>query len=143
MATFPKPTPGMTDEQMIRAIPEEFVQHHEKRNIDGLIGLFTDDGQIMPPFHPLARGKAALRESFRTEFDELDPRALKVETTRVEVVGNIGFSMGTFSINLKLPTGKRIDEQGKWLAAVRRAGATWKIVAHCWNSNLPFNSFAA
>lgn len=141
MATYPKPTPMLTDEEMVRAIPKEFIRYHDERNINGLVNLFTDDGRIMPPFRPVAQGKAALRESFQRDFDEFDPRTLKVETTHVEVHGNIAFSAGTFKLNMKIPTGKRIDEQGKWLAASRRVGTTWKIVAHCWNSDLPITTF--
>lgn len=141
MATVPKPTPTMTDEQMLRAIPEQFMQYHDKRNIDGLVNLFTDDGRIMVPFHPLAEGRTALREAFQRVFDEFDQRSLKVETTHVEVSGNTAFCIGTFKVNVKLPTGKRFEDHGKWLAGARRVGTTWKIAAHCWNSNLPITSF--
>lgn len=141
MATYPKPTPVLTDEEMIRAIPQEFMRYHNERNINGLINLFTDDGRFIEPFRPVAQGKTALRESFQRDFDEFDPRTLKVETTYVEVRGDIAFSVGTYSVNTKLPTGKRVDDQGGWLAASRRVGATWKIVAHCYNSELPITSF--
>jgi ketosteroid isomerase-like protein len=141
MATFPKPTPVLTDEEMIRALPQEFMRYHNERNINGLVNLFTDDGRFMVPFRPLAQGKAALRESIQRDFDELDPRTLKAETTQVEIRGDIAFSMGTFTVNLKTPTGKRIDDHGNWLAASRRVGKAWKIVAHCYNSDLPITTF--
>lgn len=95
----------------------------------------------MVPFRPLAQGKRALRESFQRDFDEFDPRTLKAETTHVEIRGDIAFSMGTFKVNLKTPTGKRIDDRGNWLAASRRVGTTWKIVAHCYNSDLAITTF--
>lgn len=143
MATFPKPTPTMTDEQMIRAIPQEFMQYHEARNIDKLVNLFTDDGRIMAPFRPVAQGKTGLRQTFQLVFDEFDQRNLKVDTTHVEVCGDAAFSIGTFKVNVKMPTGKRVDDQGKWLVAMRRLGMTWKIVAHCWNTDLPITSFTS
>jgi ketosteroid isomerase-like protein len=141
MATYPKPAPMLTDEEMIRAIPQEFIRYHNERNINGLVNLFTDDGRTMVPFRPVAQGKTALRQSFQRDFDEFDPRTLKVETTDVEVFGDIAFSLGTFNLNLKTPTGKRIDDHGKWLATSRRVGTTWKIVAHCYNSDLPITTF--
>jgi uncharacterized protein (TIGR02246 family) len=141
MATYPKPTPTLTDEQMIRAIPQEFTRYHDERNIDKLVNLFTDDGRTMVPTRPVAEGKTALRESFQRDFAEFDPRTLKSDTTHVEVFGDLAFSIGTFKVNVKTPTGKRIDDQGKWLAASRRVGTTWKIVAHCWNSDLPITNF--
>ncbi len=141
MATYPKPTPVLTDEEMIGALPHEFVRYHNERNINGLVNLFTDDGRTMVPFHPLAQGKAALRESFQRDFDEFDSHTLKAETTHVEVRGDIAFSLGTYKVNVRTPTGKRIDDQGSWLAATRRVGNTWKIVAHCYTSDLPITSF--
>ena len=141
MATIAKPIPTVTDEQMLRAIPQEFMSYHDERNIDKLVNLFTDDGRILAPFRPVAQGKTGLRESFRRAFDEFDQRTLKVDTTHVEVCGDMGFSMGTFKVNIKMPTGKRIDDQGKWLVAARRVGKTWKIAAHCWNTDLPITSF--
>lgn len=142
MATVPKPT-LTPDEQTIRAIPLEFVQYHEARNIDKLVNLFTEDGQTMPPFLPLAQGRTALRQSFQTSFDEYDQRNLKAETTHVEICGDTAFSMGSFQVNVKTQTGKRIEDRGKWLVALRRVGTTWKIVAHCWNSDLPITSFTS
>ncbi len=139
MATVPKPT--VTDEQMIRDVAQDFVLYHQERNLDRLVGLYSDDGRIVAPFRPLAQGKTALRESFQRDFDEFDQRGLKVNTTHVEVRGDIAFSLGTFKVNIKAPTGKVIDDQGKWLAAARRVGTAWKIVAHCWNSDIPITSF--
>ena len=141
MATLPKPAPITTDEQAIRSITLEFVQYHEARNIEKLVSLFTNDGRVMAPFRPLVQGKANLRQIFQAVFDEFDQRNLKVDTTHVEVCGDAAFSMGTFKVNLKIPTGKRIDDQGKWLVAMRREGNTWKIVAHCWNTDLPITTF--
>ncbi len=139
MATIPKLTSMTTDEPQIRAIVQAYVQHHEARDVEKLMSLFTEDGCIMAPFLPLVQGKAGLRQHWA--FDEFGQRNLEVDTTHVEVCGNTAFSLGTFKINVKMPTGKRIDDRGKWVAAMRRVGTTWKIVAHCFNSDLPITTY--
>lgn len=141
MATLPKQaTVYEKDEQVIHAIPEEFTRYYEARNVDKLLELFADDGCQMPPFHPIAQGKTALRQSFEQSFKEYEPKGLQVTTTLVDVFGDLAFSIGTFKLNLKLPAGKRIDDVGKWIVTLRRVSNTWKMVAHCWNSDLPIET---
>lgn len=141
MATVPKPTPFTNDEQVIRAIADDFVRGHEARNIDQLVNLYTDDAQYMMPFHPIVQGKNALRQAFEMAFQQYDQENLKVDTTFLQVIGDVAFGTGTFNVNVKLPTGKRIEDRGKWLVTFRRVGKTWKMAAHCWNTDLPFADF--
>lgn len=140
MATQPKATPA-TDEQMIRGLAQEWTRHAAARSVDNLVNMFVDDGMDMAPFRALAKGKAALRQALQDVFEQYDLRDLKAQTTYVQVSGDTAFSVGTFTANVKLPNGKRIDDQGKWVVTLRRVGATWKIVAHCWNTDLPISSF--
>ena len=141
MATASKPIATATDEQLIRSIPVEFVRYHDARDIDKLVNLYTDDGRNMMPFHPIAQGKPALRQMFEMAFQQYDQKNLKVDTTHVEISGDIAFSLGTFKVNVKLPNGKRIDDQGKWLVTLRRHANAWKMSNHCFNSDLPVTMF--
>ena len=142
MATLPKPAPTSHDEQMLRAIPDEYVRHHVARNIDKLLSLYTDDARVLMPFHPISQGKNSVRKMLEMSFEEYDQKSLMVETDYVEVFGDAAYSVGSFKVNVKLPSGKRIDDQGKWLVTFRRAGNNWKMAAHCWNTDLPFAAFA-
>lgn len=141
MATVPKSIVTATDEQLIRSIPREFVRSHDARDIDKLVSLYTEDGRNMMPFHPIAQGKPALRQVFELAFQQYDQKNLRVDTTLVEISGDIAFSIGTFKVNVKLPNGKRIDDQGKWLVTLRRIGTAWKMSTHCFNSDLPLTTF--
>ncbi len=130
-----------TDEYLIRAITDDFIQHHQTRNISKLLKLFADDGRIMAPFHLSGDGKSGLREALHTGFSQYDQKNLKLTTIYVEVSGHIAFGFGSYSVGLKLPKGKRIDDHGKWLITLRRIATNWKIVAVCWNSDLPLIAF--
>lgn len=141
MATVPK---SLVDaEPIIRAIAQEFAKQYNARNLDKLGDLFTDDGRMQSPFHPPAEGAKALRKHFEQAFKEYDPRSLTVETTHVEVSGDMAFSVGTFEMSLRIPSGRRLADRGKWLVALRRVGVGWRIVAHCFNTDLPITSFNA
>jgi ketosteroid isomerase-like protein len=140
MATVPKLI-ITSDEELIRTLAKEWEQHQHARNIDKLLTLYTADGMIMAPFYPLSKGATAMRQYFVEEFTQLDPRNLTIETTHVEITGNTAFSVGTFTVNLKMPNDKRMDVPGKWTTVLRRVGSNWKIFAHCWNSDLPVSTF--
>lgn len=138
MATMPKPTTGA--EQAIRALAQEYVTHFNARDVDKVVALFASDGRTFAPFRPPAQGTAALRQVLQQSISEYDPRDLKVETTHVEVDGNIAFSFGTFAMNMRTPKGQRLDDKGKWITTLRQEGGTWRIVGHCFNSDVPITT---
>jgi len=140
MATVPKPIIA-SDEQLIRALAKEWEQHQNARNIDKLLTFYTADGMVMAPFYPVSKGATAMRQYFVEEFKQNDPRNLTIETTHVEVTGNTAFGIGTFTDNMRMPNGKRMDVPGKWTCVLRRVGSNWKIFAHCWNTDLPVSTF--
>ncbi len=140
MATVPKPI-TTSDEQLVRTLANEWEQHHNARNIEKLLAFYTADGMIMAPFYPLKKGTTAIRQFFVEEFQQNDPRNLTIETTHVEVIGDTAFGIGTFTNELKMPSGKSMNIPGKWTAVLRRVGSNWKIFAHCWNPDLPVSTF--
>ena len=141
MATVPKPI-ITSDEQLIRALGKEWEQHYNARNIDKLLTLYTADGWLMAPYYPMSKGATAMRQYFVEVFQQNDPRNLTVETIRTEITGDTAFGIGTFTNNIRMPNGKRMDFPGKWTTVVRRVGSDWKIFAHCWNHDLPVSTFA-
>jgi uncharacterized protein (TIGR02246 family) len=141
MATTPKPTPDV--EKTIRALAQEFVRHYNARDFGKLADLFTKDGRLLAPYLPLAQGTAAIREALQQFITEYDLRDLKVETTSVEVDGNLAFGFGTYTVNTRTLQGTRLDENGKWMVNLRREGGTWRIVGHCFNTDLPITTLAS
>ena len=133
------PVPG--DEQLIRAVQEDFVRFYVARDVDKLMTLFSEDGRVLAPFRSMNEGKSGLRHIFSTSFAQYDPKNLNLVTVFVEVCGHLAFGYGTYQMNIKLPDGTRMDDRGKWVASLRRVGATWKMVLQTWNSDLPMTAF--
>jgi ketosteroid isomerase-like protein len=140
MSTFPRPGHATDDEHFIRTIPVDFARYYEARDVDQLATLFSDDGRVLAPFRPVGQGRMGLRDTFKTSFVQYDPKDLKLVTIFVEVCGHVAYGYGTYSMNIKLPNGTRVDDRGKWLACLRRV-TSWKMVAQCWNSDLPLSAF--
>ena len=138
-----KPVPLTDAEQAIRALAQEYVQHYNARDVEKLVTLFAKDGRTLAPYRSLAEGTAAVRQAVQQTINDYDPRDLKVETKRVEVEGNIAFSIGTFTMNVRTPKGTRLDDKGKWIVALRREDGKWRIVGHCFNTDLPITALAS
>ncbi|HEX9120039.1 MAG TPA: nuclear transport factor 2 family protein [Terriglobales bacterium] len=135
--------PAIDAETMIRAIAQEWVKHHNERNIDKLLTLVTNDVRICVPNKPLAEGPKAMRILMEQLFKEYDTRNLTVVTTQIEIGGDIAYSFGTFKMNMLLPSGRRLDDVGKWMVTLRRVGEEWKVTGQSVNTDLPITALAA
>ncbi|MBZ5568931.1 MAG: nuclear transport factor 2 family protein [Acidobacteriia bacterium] len=89
--------PAIDAETTIRAIAQEWVKHHNERNIDKLLTLVTNDVRMCVPNQPLAEGPKAMRILMEQLFKEHDTRNLTVVTTHIETGGDIAYSFGTFN----------------------------------------------
>lgn len=135
--------PAIDAETTIRAIAQEWVKHHNERNIDKLLTLVTNDIRMCVPNKPMAEGPKAMRDLMEKLFKEFDSRKLVVVTEHVETGGDIAFSFGTFEMNILLPSGRRLDDIGKWVVTLRRVGKEWLICGHCFNTDLTITSMMA
>ena len=134
---MPVQTKTRTDvEQAIRELANEYAARYNRRDAQGVSTLFTSDGVSNPPFQEAAKGPATIRKAQDQQFQELDPKNLKIETDHVEAAGELGFSFGRYTMNVKTPDGKRLDDRGKWVCALRQESGNWRVVANCWNSDL-------
>lgn len=137
MAAKPTPVPALDPEQAIRALAKEFETHYNARDMEKLLALFTDDGRLLAPYREAVQGYPALRSMMQEGFNQYDPRNTVIEATHVEYSGDIAFSIGTSTNNVRLPDGTRIDDRGKWVTTLRRKLGQWKLVALIYNTDLP------
>ncbi len=137
MAAMPKSTIAMEAKQAIAALARQYITYANARDIDKLLTLFTRDGRIFAPYQPIAEGHSVLRQHFYQTFAEYDMRDLKAEITSIELSGDVAFVFGSFTVNMRTPTGKRVQDRGKWLVYLRCERGAWRIAAHCLNTDLP------
>ena len=89
-----------------------------------------------PLFASAAEGREAIRQAVEHDFQTLDPKNLVIKTSYVQTSGDVGFSYGTYTMNLRTPDGERLEDRGKWVTGCRRENGRWRIVANCWNTDL-------
>jgi ketosteroid isomerase-like protein len=97
------------------------------RSADALARLFTEDGFVLQPGRPPARGHDEIVRAYTGSGGPLALRALAYVTD-----GDVGYIVGAYSGAVGRP------DDGKFILLVRRApGGPWKIAADMDNGNRP------
>ncbi len=122
-------------EAAVRQLAQDWAQACNTKHLDDLLELYSSDATILRPNVPPVRGIASARELFFSML-EAGLGDVEMESTRVELFGDVGFEAGKCKMLVPTPAGKRREERGKYLiVAVRQAGE-WKIASDCWSSDL-------
>lgn len=102
------------------------------KDIDTLVGFYTDDARVLAPNAEMTQGSGAVRSAFGAMIDA----GLGGELTSidVQVSGDIGYNVGTYS----LTAGGGVVDTGKFIETWRRGGdGQWRISNDIWNSDMP------
>ena len=105
-----------------------FGRDANSRGLEGWMAWFAEDSTVFPSSGPPAAGKAAVRAYY--ESIKFDPRALKWKPLRAELVGDLGYTWGTWSWTDSGPDGKPKTATGKYMTIWRRQkDGSWKVEA--------------
>lgn len=127
--------PFLDVQSMLQNLDQDFVTNFNTGNYDLVAGLFAQDGVFMAPHHDPAYGPKAVERLLR-QLGDTGHEDLRLETVRVESSADMAMEIGRYSIALRQPDGTILADRGKYVKAWRRLGV-WRIVADCWNTNLP------
>ena len=123
-------------ERTLRGQTQDFATAFNTGNYDQAAAFFATDGQFMPPQQDAVLGPKAIERALRG-YGEKGYQDLRLETLRVEhSSGDIAVETGRYTMARSQENGTTSMERGKYVIAWRRLG-TWRIIAHCWNSNVP------
>jgi uncharacterized protein (TIGR02246 family) len=128
------PVLAADDAGRIRAGTASWMQSFNSGNAGGVVALYADDGVLMPPNAPQARGIAAIKEAIAKEIAGAKKAGvtLAVGTDEVGVAGDMAWHAGTYVVKDK--GGKTVDA-GKFLEAWEKKNGKWRIVRDMWNSD--------
>src|SRR4051794_8741758 len=125
------------DEQAIRGDIDHWLQLVKAKDAAGIAQLYTEDGAVMPPNAPIAKGRAAIQQTWasmmRTPSFDL---TFTPEQIVVSASGDMALDRGTYSLTVA-PAGTTQTDTGKYVVVWRKIGGDWKAVADIFNSNLP------
>ena len=106
-----------------------------KLDVEGVAGFMTEDGVGLPPNAPAARGREAVKNSWK-ELLGLKNLTISWEPTTVQVAesGEIGFTNGTWKMAWDDKAG-RVEDHGKYLEVWKKVGGKWLCAYDMYSSD--------
>ena len=118
----------------IEAATEAFVNAYNAGDAAGVAALYAEDATVMPPNAEPAVGREAIEAAMRAELDAAPGFSLVLETTSLEVTGDVAVELGRYVVTD--PEGGHADH-GSFIAYWKRVDGGWKMAADIWNSSMP------
>ena len=125
--------------EAIRKADREWMAAYASKNVDKAAWFVAPDGAIYAPNAPATQGVDAVKKMAADMF-KLPDVNLSWTPTLVEVAksGDLGFTSGTYEFSFKDPSGKTIDDKGKYVTVWKKqADGSWKVVRDIFNSDMP------
>jgi len=123
----------------IRKADQQWMAAYAAKDVDKSAAFMAPDGAMYAPNAPAVQGLEAVK-SMAAEMFKLPDVKLTWTPTLVEAAksGEIGFSSGTYAFSFKDPSGKTIDDKGKYVTVWKKqADGSWKVVRDIFNSDMP------
>lgn len=103
--------------------------------LDALMAHFADEADVLPPDAPIARGKEESRAVFAA-LEAMPGYALTWSPSRGDVSGDLGYTIGTYRIEIQDPEGNPLAIDGKYMTVWRKQpDGTWKVGVDMFNAD--------
>ena len=125
------------EEQVIRGQVNRWLQLVKAKDAAAIATLYAEDGAVMPPNGPIAKGRDAIQKAWAgmvqtPGFDlTFTPEQIIVSSS-----GDMALDRGTYKLAVA-PGGKPQTDTGKYVVVWRKVGGEWKAAADIFNSDLP------
>jgi uncharacterized protein (TIGR02246 family) len=126
-------------EQSLRDLDAQWSAAAGAKDIEKTVSFYSEDAIVMPPNAPADTTKEAIRKGWQ-ELLASPGLVISWKTTKVEVAksGDLACLSGTYELTMNDPTGKPINDRGKYVEVwEKRTDGKWKVAADIWNSDLP------
>ena len=124
-------------EQAIRGHVDRWLRLVKAKDAAGIAELYAEDGAVMPPNAPIAKGRAAIQKTWASMmgtpgFDlTFVPEQIIVSSS-----GDMALDRGTYKLAVA-PNGTAQTDTGKYVVVWRKIGSEWKAAADIFNSDVP------
>lgn len=117
----------------IEAVDAEFEAALAAGSASRLAGVYTKDGQALPPNGPVVSGRKALKEFWQGAVDA-GFASVELETLELEAFGESAVQVGRYI--LKTADGETADV-GKLMIFWKKEDGEWRWHRDIWNSSNP------
>lgn len=125
------------DADAIRGQVTQWLKLIKSKDAAAIAQLYTEDGAVMPPNAPIGKGRAAIQQTWAAMmgtpgFD----LAIIPDEIAVSASSDMAMDRGTYRLTVA-PSGKTMNDTGKYVVVWRKVGGEWKAAADIFNSDLP------
>lgn len=121
------------DREKIAETTRKFMKRMLAGDVAGLAQLYAADGVLIPPNHPIVRGRSEI-EAFLGTF----PRATTFSAWNDEIDGrgDLAYVRGNYELTMKADGGESVDVRGTYLEIRRRqSDGSWPIAVDMYSSD--------
>jgi ketosteroid isomerase-like protein len=118
--------------EAIAAADQKFTETFNGGDAAGLVHLYTENGQLLPPGSDLVTGAVAIQAFWQGAMD-MGIKNARLETVEAEGHGDTAIEIGKYLLSGE--TGNVMD-RGKYVVIWKQVGGQWKLHRDIWNSSL-------
>jgi ketosteroid isomerase-like protein len=121
----------------VEALATAFSKAFTNREVDTLLGFYTDDAVILPPNGPRIEGRAAMKAVVESYYDA-GAETLELHPVDVSEAGDRVIEIGRYVLTIRPPGADSILDNGKYVVVYSRGSdGSLKIATDIWNSDTP------
>ena len=125
------------DERAIRGQVDHWLQLVKAKDAAAIANLYAEDGAVMPPNSPIAKGRGAIQKAWASMMQTPGfDLSFVPEQIIVSSSGDMALDRGTYRLAIA-PNGTAQSDTGKYVVVWRKVGGDWKAAADIFNSDLP------
>ena len=129
---------AQTSADAVRKADQDWLKVFAAKDLAKSVDFVLADGAVLAPNAPIATGHEAVGKLFSGFFALPD---LKIEwhPAKVEVArsGDLAYTTGAYSMSFKDPSGKTIEDKGKYVTVWKKqSNGNWKVAYDIFNSDL-------
>jgi uncharacterized protein (TIGR02246 family) len=126
-----------TAETQIRQVDKEWQAAFGTRDPKAIAQFYMANGVLLAPGAPMAQGREAIADSWKSTMMELNNFHLEFAPTKIEVAssGDLAYEMGTYSLAYQGENNEQVHDNGKYVVVWKKADGNWKAAADIFNTD--------
>ena len=117
----------------IRAADDNLESTFGQGDSQGMSGLYTEDGMLLPTGSEPVRGKPDIQAFWQGAMD-MGIKRVGLEIVELEDHGSTAIEVGNYTLTSE---GGEVIDRGKYVVVWKQKDGNWKLHRDIWNTNTP------